>query len=109
VGADAGARSFYMRVKGEVEDAVAAIGFRSFVALRPSMLLGERGESRPGEAVGQALMPVFNPLMFGSARRFRSIDAGVVGAALASLAMGAAPAGRVVWHYDELVGAAKAG
>lgn len=106
VGADAAARSFYMRVKGEAEEAVAALGFRSFAALRPGMLLGDRTESRPGEAVGQALLPLVGPLLFGSARRFRAIDAGQVGAALASLAHGAPAPGHAVWHYDELLAAA---
>jgi uncharacterized protein YbjT (DUF2867 family) len=109
VGAEASARSFYMRVKGEAEEAVAALGFRAFVALRPGLLLGDRTESRPGEAVGQALLPLVGPLLFGGARRFRAIDAARVGEALASLAHRAPPSGRAVWHHDELLAAARGG
>lgn len=105
----AGGGNFYLRVKGEAEDAVAALGFASFVALRPGMLLGARTESRPGESIGQALLPAVNPLLFGSARKYRAIEAGQVAAALASLAVGAPPVGRVVWHYDEILAAGTPG
>ena len=46
-GADARSRVFYSRVKGEIEAALHAVGFDTLVILRPSLLLGERSESRP--------------------------------------------------------------
>lgn len=104
VGADARAGTFYLQVKGEAEDAVAALGFTSFVALRPSVLLGARSEARPGEQIAQALMPIVNPLLVGGASRYRAIRAEQVGAALAGL-VEQAPPGRVVWHHAELVAA----
>lgn len=106
LGADARASSLYMRVKGEAEDTIAALGFPTFIALRPGLLLGDRAESRPAESFGQAIMPLFNPLLFGGARRYRAIDAATVGAALASLAVTPPPAGRAVWQYDEIMAAA---
>lgn len=106
VGASAKASSFYMKVKGEAEVAVGAIGYPTFVALRPGMLLGDRSESRPGEAVGRAVMPALNPLLFGPVRRFRGIDANHVAAALASLVDLPASSSRAVWHYDEMTSAA---
>jgi uncharacterized protein YbjT (DUF2867 family) len=48
LGADSDARSFYSRVKGEAEVALAAVGFDSLVIARPSLLAGDR------EALGQA-------------------------------------------------------
>jgi uncharacterized protein YbjT (DUF2867 family) len=60
LGADARSRVFYSRVKGELEEAVAAIGFESVTFARPSLLAGEREEVRFGERVGLAfgwLMP----------------------------------------------------
>ena len=47
MGADAGSRIFYSRVKGEMEDALRALGFETLVIARPSMLAGDR------EALGQ--------------------------------------------------------
>lgn len=42
LGADPGSRVFYNRVKGEMEQAVAALGFERVVIARPSLLLGDR-------------------------------------------------------------------
>ncbi len=105
VGADPRARSFYLRVKGELEEAVAALGFPSFVALRPSLLLGPRAEARPGEAIAQRALPFLAPLLAGGLRRYRAIGADVVAGAMVAAAR-EAPPGRVVWHPDELVAAA---
>jgi hypothetical protein len=40
----------YTRLKGEIEDAAAALGFRRVVLLRPGLIVGARRESRPVEA-----------------------------------------------------------
>jgi uncharacterized protein YbjT (DUF2867 family) len=55
LGADAESRIFYSRVKGEVEDAVTALRYRSTTIVRPSLLVGEREKSRPVEVVGRWL------------------------------------------------------
>jgi uncharacterized protein YbjT (DUF2867 family) len=55
LGAAAGSRFFYNRVKGEVEQAVSALGFRSVTIARPSLLVGRRAEPRPGEQLGKLL------------------------------------------------------
>lgn len=56
LGADAESRVFYNRVKGEVERAVLALGFPRTTIVRPSLLLGDRGEFRLGELVAKPLM-----------------------------------------------------
>jgi uncharacterized protein YbjT (DUF2867 family) len=53
LGADAGSRVFYSRVKGELENALRPLAFRSITILRPSLLLGDRGEFRLGEEVAK--------------------------------------------------------
>lgn len=55
LGADPQSRVFYSRVKGEVEDAVTALRYRSTTIVRPSLLLGDRNEFRLGEQVGRWL------------------------------------------------------
>ena len=52
MGASAGSRVFYNRVKGETERDVAAVGIATTVAFRPSIIDGDRAESRPGEQAG---------------------------------------------------------
>jgi uncharacterized protein YbjT (DUF2867 family) len=58
---------FYSRVKGEMEQAVSALGFESVTLVRPSFLAGDRESlqqtSRPGEKIALAAMKLFNPLI----------------------------------------------
>jgi uncharacterized protein YbjT (DUF2867 family) len=42
IGADAKSRVFYNRVKGEMQDAIAELGYESVVIAQPSLLLGDR-------------------------------------------------------------------
>ena len=53
LGADPESHFFYNRVKGEAERDVLALGYRSVTILRPSLLLGPRGEFRLGEAIAK--------------------------------------------------------
>jgi uncharacterized protein YbjT (DUF2867 family) len=53
LGADAASRIFYNRVKGELEDALRTLGYRSVTIVRPSLLLGDREEFRLGEVVAK--------------------------------------------------------
>lgn len=50
-GANAKSRIFYTRVKGEVENALIALGYPSVTILRPSFLTGDRDEYRLGEKI----------------------------------------------------------
>lgn len=81
LGADPGSRIFYNRVKGEVERDVAAVGFPRCTALRPSMLDGERSESRPAERIGLVAMRAAGPLL----GRYRPTPAVDVAAAMVAL------------------------
>ncbi len=59
VGANARSRFFYNRVKGELEQEVCALPYRSITIVRPSLLLGERAEFRLGEEIGKRLAFLF--------------------------------------------------
>ncbi|KAG4432610.1 hypothetical protein IFR05_011906 [Cadophora sp. M221] len=41
----------YSKMKGELEDSIKALGFEHTVIIRPGLLVGARGESRPAEAI----------------------------------------------------------
>jgi uncharacterized protein YbjT (DUF2867 family) len=90
VGADPGARNFYLRTKGEMEEAVAQVGFESLDILQPSFLLGWRGEMRPLELLAAIGMPLLNPLLGGSYQNYRALPARTVAAAM----LGALRSGR---------------
>lgn len=87
-GADARSAVFYSRVKGELEAAVSALGFGAVHILRPSLLLGSRADSRPAEALAQALAPLVSPLLLGPLRRYRPIAGTAVARAMLALAAG---------------------
>jgi uncharacterized protein YbjT (DUF2867 family) len=74
-GADPDSRIFYNRVKGEVERDVRAVGFDALHVFRPSLLTGERDEHRTGEAIGEAVLRIFNPLLVGPLRPLRPTSA----------------------------------
>jgi uncharacterized protein YbjT (DUF2867 family) len=42
---------YYSRVKGEVEQALGSLGYRSLTIVRPSLILGDREEPRFGETL----------------------------------------------------------
>ncbi|SDD16020.1 NAD(P)H-binding protein [Aquimonas voraii] len=87
VGADPRSRNDYLRIKGQVEAAVANLGFERCDFLQPGLLLGEReGQpARPAERLGQRLAPLFNALLIGRLARYRAIEAGTVAAAASAL------------------------
>ncbi len=101
VGADAASMSFYLRVKGEAEAAVAELRYEAFHIFQPSILIGERDEARLGERVGGAAARVLNSLMVGPLRRYRGIRAETVAAAMAGAAKSHV-AGKRVYTRDAI-------
>jgi uncharacterized protein YbjT (DUF2867 family) len=78
--------AFYSRVKAKMERDVAALGYPSVHIVRPSLLLGSRSESRPGEQVAQLLTPLLSPLMRGPLLKYRPVQGAEVADALITLA-----------------------
>ena len=85
VGADPKSKNFYLRTKGEMEEALTGIGFQSLDILQPSLLLGWRREVRPVELLGSVFMPMINPFLTGKRESFRAIPARTVAAAMAGV------------------------
>jgi uncharacterized protein YbjT (DUF2867 family) len=63
LGADPGARSFYLRVKGETEAALRALDLPGLAIFRPSLLKGSREEFRLGEQAGKLAMGLLGPVL----------------------------------------------
>lgn len=93
LGANARSRIFYNRVKGETEDAILALGFASVCLVRPGMIGGERGESRPAERAGLLALRAAGPLL---PRRWRINPAPRIAEALLEAAIARAPGVEVV-------------
>lgn len=83
MGADVRSRVFYSRVKGEMEQALSALGFETLVIARPSLLVGNRealGQPlRSGEEIGAKVSHWLAPLIPAN---YRPIPAAAVGRAL---------------------------
>jgi uncharacterized protein YbjT (DUF2867 family) len=103
LGADARSRVFYNRVKGEVEDAVAALRFYGCYLFRPSLLTGERPERRQGAKVFEAILEGLSPLLQGRLRKYRPIAGATVARALVAVAA-ARKGGVRRYASDEIAG-----
>ena len=101
LGADRRSRVFYNRVKGEMEVAVAGLGYDSVVLARPSLLLGDRAAlgqpTRPGEVWAARLLGPLLPLVPAGVR---PIAAPVVAAALVAALEQGEPGTRVLSSSD---------
>lgn len=73
-GADANSSMFYLRIKGELEEAVRKLPFRNIFLFRPSILMGAREKRRRLEEAGAALTAVACRLV-PFAARYRPIEA----------------------------------
>ena len=86
VGASKNSGTFYLRLKGELEQAVQKVGLDAVHIMQPSMLLGERNEKRTGEPLVQATAKFLSPLFVGSLRKYRAIPGKTVAAAMLNVA-----------------------
>jgi uncharacterized protein YbjT (DUF2867 family) len=80
-GANSQSKNFYLRVKGEMEQALEALNFASLDILQPGPLLGFRRDIRPAELAATLVMPLLNPLLGGTRQPYRGISARKVAAA----------------------------
>lgn len=74
VGANSESKNFYLRLKGEVEDAVQEFSIPGISIFRPSMLVGDRKEFRLGEKIAQPMMNLFGFMLIGKLEKYHSID-----------------------------------
>jgi uncharacterized protein YbjT (DUF2867 family) len=98
IGANPKARAFYMRVKGEVEQRLIALGFPSLTLVRPSGILGPRKAHRKWEA---RTIRVFHSLRPILPRHYRVVPADKIAKALIEAAL-TAPAGVQVVESERL-------
>src|SRR5262249_43925084 len=83
VGANAKASGFYLKLKGEIEEAVKTVGLNSVHVMRPSMLLGDRKEFRFGEKIGT---PIIKALSFLVSSKYKPVEARDVARAMITAA-----------------------
>jgi uncharacterized protein YbjT (DUF2867 family) len=89
LGADPKSRVFYSRVKGELEQAVLAMGYPAVTIVRPSLLLGDRQEFRLGEEIAKRFA-------WATPRKYRPVAARDVAATLIDAAREDRPGRRFI-------------
>ena len=101
--ADSSASNFYLKTKGQAEDALRAQNFERLDIVRPGLLRGDRkNDFRLGERIGIAMSPVMDILLHGKFRRYRSIHAENVAIAMANL-IAADGSGEQVHENDQIM------
>ena len=99
IGANPKSGVFYSRVKGEMEAALAVLGFAELHIFQPSFLVGDRTEKRVGERIGVMALQLMSPLLIGPARKYRSIRAKQVAHAMVVAALSGIP-GKHIYTSD---------
>ena len=90
-------RVFYNRVKGEMEAAVAQLGYQSIVIAQPSMLLGDRAPlGQPARSLEVWASRLVGPIRWMIPKGVRPIEARAVASALLTAILTAGPGVRVV-------------
>ncbi len=80
IGASAKSSTFYLRMKGELEEAVKHLPFQQINIMRPGPLGGNRKEFRISEVLSFPILKFFNGL--GLFKKYRIIDAEIVAKAM---------------------------
>jgi len=95
VGANSRSRIFYNRLKGELEDALSLLSYRSLTIAHPSVLIGDRVESRLSEKIAWKLS-------FITPRTYKPVPARNVASALVNAARDDVPGLRIIQNAEML-------
>ena len=98
VGANSKSKVFYTKIKGELDDSVAGIGFKNLAVLRPSSLTGDRKEKRPMEIIS---IPIANFLTKFIFKKYRPIKDTIVAKAMIN-AVVKPNYQKTIWEADEV-------
>lgn len=93
LGANPASTVFYNKVKGEVEQGVAQLGFASLTIVRPGLIGGTRQETRPAERVAILAARILHPLL---PRQWRINPAASIARAMLDAAISAQPGRRTI-------------
>jgi uncharacterized protein YbjT (DUF2867 family) len=93
---------FYLETKAEMENGTSAFFPGRVFHFRPSFLVGNRKEFRPAEKIAFGVMKVFDPLLIGSSKKYRSMPADKLAKAMVCLSKN--PDGKPsVLYFPEII------
>lgn len=103
VGADDASKNFYLHTKGSLEKAIAVLDYPTVNIFRPSLLLGDRTERRPLEALGKILFKAIGPLFVGGLQKYRGIEVEFLAASMVENATNTSiPEGINYYHFKNI-------
>ena len=82
VGANPNSAVSYMKTKGEVERDIIALNFEYTHIFEPSMITGNRKETRSGEKILINFFKIINPLLLDKFNKYKGIDGAAVAKAM---------------------------
>lgn len=86
LGANADSYIFYSKTKGEMERDVLQQNITNTYILQPSIIGGNRKETRIGEKMGLVIFKLFKPFFFGKLKKYRITEAQDIANAMVKLA-----------------------
>ncbi|MBF0575619.1 oxidoreductase [Dysgonomonas sp. GY617] len=86
IGANAGSSVFYLKTKGESEEAIKKVNLSSTSVFRPASLLGPRKEVRAQEKIGEAVLKLVSFLLVGKLKKYKPVQAEKVAQAMYTIA-----------------------
>ena len=102
VGANSQSSTFYLKLKGELENAIHSVGLDAVHIIQPSMLLGNRKENRTGESLLQNSIKLISGLLIGSLRKYKAIHGKTVATAMLNAAK-KNDKGFFRYSYDQII------
>lgn len=106
IGANAKSSIFYTRMKGETEQDIINLNLDHTYIFRPSMILGDRKESRPLEKVFIGIFKFINPLFVGGINKYKGIEASDIAKAMVKSANALNEKVKIL-HWEEMTGLLK--
>lgn len=101
LGADAKSSVFYNKTKGEMERDVLKQDLKRTFIFQPSLIGGNREESRTLEDIGKAIFKIIQPLFFGKLKKYKITDPKNMAKAMINIANSASH-GDVIITSDDI-------
>lgn len=100
MGANENSTVFYNKTKGEMERAVLQQNIQNTFIVRPSLIGGDRDESRVGERIAKGVMSLLNPFLVGGFKKYKMIHPKTIATSMVKLANH--PQNQTIFSSDEL-------
>jgi uncharacterized protein YbjT (DUF2867 family) len=101
VGSNAKSSLFYLRCKGELEEAIGKLGFESVHFFRPSMILTPTNRYGITQAIVLKVWPLVDFLLVGPLRKYRGVTVRDLGHSMVRLAERDEGTGVRVYTWDD--------